>query len=102
MLDFKINQDYIAKVLCVNKDEPQKGCNGKCHLSKQMQQAEEKEQKQLPQSVKEKNDFVFYLCSSDMPEFINKPTKNILQFEYATTFYNFLFKEKIFHPPRLL
>jgi len=33
--DFVINQDYIAKTLCVQKEE-QKGCNGKCHLRKEL------------------------------------------------------------------
>jgi len=33
--DFVINQDFIAKTLCVQKEE-QKGCNGKCHLRKEL------------------------------------------------------------------
>lgn len=33
--DFVVNQDLIAKTLCVQKDD-QKGCNGKCHLAKQL------------------------------------------------------------------
>lgn len=35
--DFIINQDFIAKTLCIQKDD-QKGCNGKCHLTKQLVQ----------------------------------------------------------------
>ncbi|SDS57332.1 hypothetical protein [Winogradskyella sediminis] len=33
--DFVINQDLIAKTLCIQKEE-QKGCNGKCQLTKQL------------------------------------------------------------------
>ncbi|WP_435135140.1 hypothetical protein [Formosa sp. A9] len=33
--DFLINQDVIAKTLCVQKEE-QKGCNGKCHLRQEL------------------------------------------------------------------
>ena len=33
--DFIVNQDYIAKTLCIQKEE-QKGCNGKCHLRKEL------------------------------------------------------------------
>ena len=36
--DFVINQDFIAKTLCIQKDD-QKGCNGKCHLAKQLVQS---------------------------------------------------------------
>lgn len=33
--NFIINQDFIAKTLCIQKEE-QKGCNGKCQLTKQL------------------------------------------------------------------
>jgi hypothetical protein len=33
--DFIANQDYIAKTLCIQKEE-QKGCNGKCQLRKEL------------------------------------------------------------------
>jgi hypothetical protein len=36
--DFVVNQDFIAKTLCIQKDD-QKGCNGKCHLAKQLAQS---------------------------------------------------------------
>ncbi len=37
--DFIINQDFIAKTLCIQKDE-QKGCHGKCQLSKELSKSE--------------------------------------------------------------
>ncbi|MBQ0788652.1 MAG: hypothetical protein KBT69_14235 [Oceanihabitans sp.] len=33
--DFIVNQDFIAKTLCIQKED-QKGCNGKCHLRKEL------------------------------------------------------------------
>ena len=35
VIDFLINQDIIAKTLCIQK-EAQKGCNGKCQLVKEL------------------------------------------------------------------
>lgn len=35
--DFLVNQDFIAKTLCIQKED-QKGCNGKCQLTKQLVQ----------------------------------------------------------------
>lgn len=32
-----MNIDYIIETYCVNKDKPELQCNGKCHLSKQLQ-----------------------------------------------------------------
>ena len=42
-LVYKVNQDYIATVLCVNKDKPKMECNGKCHLAKELKKAAEEE-----------------------------------------------------------
>jgi len=43
---FKLNQGYIVAALCVNRNQPQLHCNGRCYLMKKLQQAQEKEQKQ--------------------------------------------------------
>jgi len=36
-LDYSINKNYISEFLCVNKDKPELGCEGKCHLNKQLE-----------------------------------------------------------------
>jgi hypothetical protein len=41
---FFANRNYIAQNLCVNKDKPKLGCNGKCHLKKQLSNEEKKDQ----------------------------------------------------------
>ena len=38
-LEYAINKDFIATVLCINKDKPELKCNGKCHLTKQLKKA---------------------------------------------------------------
>lgn len=43
MIGFYVNQEYIAKKLCVNRDKPQLHCNGKCHLTKQLREENRKE-----------------------------------------------------------
>ena len=43
---FEFNKNYIATVLCINRDKPVLKCNGKCYLSKQLKQAAEKEKNQ--------------------------------------------------------
>jgi hypothetical protein len=45
-ISYKINYNYIANVLCENKDKPEMNCNGKCHLKKELKKtAEEESQK---------------------------------------------------------
>lgn len=43
-LEYAINKDFIATVLCINKDKPELKCNGKCHLTKQLKKATETDQ----------------------------------------------------------
>ncbi len=38
-LEYWLNQEYIAEVLCENADHPELGCNGKCHMAKMMGEA---------------------------------------------------------------
>lgn len=40
-IDFKLNQDYIAKVLCINRDKPEMQCNGHCVLMQKMTEAQD-------------------------------------------------------------
>lgn len=48
VIDFLINQDTIAKTLCVQKEE-QKGCNGKCQLVKELNLNSNTTNKEAPQ-----------------------------------------------------
>ncbi len=34
--EYIVNYDYIANVLCENKEKPQLHCDGKCYLAKQL------------------------------------------------------------------
>jgi len=42
---YTLNKDFIAEVLCINKDKPKLNCNGKCYLAQKLKEAEEKENK---------------------------------------------------------
>ena len=33
---FKLNQDFIANELCINKEKPELNCHGKCHLNNEL------------------------------------------------------------------
>ena len=47
MGDFLVNQAVIAKNLCIQKDN-QQGCNGKCQLTKQIEQSTPESNSDLP------------------------------------------------------
>ncbi|WP_456377401.1 hypothetical protein [Lutibacter sp.] len=40
IIEYHANYDYIATVLCENRDKPYLECNGKCYLEKQLKKAD--------------------------------------------------------------
>ncbi len=65
-LEYIIDYDYIVEVLCINKEEPELQCNGKCHLKKQLAIAAEEdipEEKRLPEVAFEKFPTLFFETS---------------------------------------
>jgi hypothetical protein len=61
--DFVINQDFIAKTLCIQK-ENQQGCNGKCHLKKQLAENTTNSNDELPLTENKRTVLdVFFLFS---------------------------------------
>jgi len=79
--DFMINQDIIAKTLCIQKDN-QQGCNGKCHLKKQLAQKESSNNKNTPiQGSKRLVLDVFYVSNinSFFKKFFINPEKQTIR-----------------------
>lgn len=44
---YQLNKEYIARVLCENRDKPQMHCNGQCYLAKQLKANQEKQAKEM-------------------------------------------------------
>ncbi len=94
--DFFLNQSYIAKNLCVNRDKPQMHCEGKCYLTKKLN--EQQNQDQSPLSKIERFDvqpfFIPQLFSFKNTVVISKPQFFIKNENTVSSFPRF-----IFHPP---
>ncbi len=41
--EYVLNYEYISEVLCINQDQPELECDGKCYLRKQIQQQSDPE-----------------------------------------------------------
>ena len=48
---YHINKDYIARVLCENRDKPQLHCDGQCYLAKQLKAQQDKQDKETSERV---------------------------------------------------
>jgi hypothetical protein len=100
-VSFKINQDVIAKTLCVKKEIKNNCCQGKCHLKKQLDKADEEEQKQAPTNIKEKVEVLY--CYTQTPFDFLKTTlfyEYQLLNSYECDFYSSSFITDIFRPPK--
>ncbi len=103
VFDFKINQDFIAEVLCINKDEPTSGCNGKCHLAKQLKKVDPNDQDDKPDKINQKIEILLFLVQSNNilhePLIPNaKKSECTMQFLFAYTSH----LSDIFRPPKML
>ena len=97
--NFGLNREYIAKTFCEKKDEPDNCCKGKCHLKKQLDKEDNKEQsKGTP--VKEGTEVQLF-SEKHSKLFLFKPNSGI----EINTVYVLAFSETIlrpiFHPPKI-
>ena len=97
-MSFKINQDYIAKNLCIEKDIEGSTCKGCCQLKKKLNENEE-QKKDIPLPETNKQDVVFYSEKLMQLCYIEKSTA-ILNYFFLNK-YSFLAVKLVFHPPRI-
>ncbi len=97
LLDYKLNENYIASTLCENKDKPACCCHGKCFLKKQLQK-DEGNDKNTSSNTKDKFDVSLFCETSNQNEFS--------EFNFTKKFSdNYLLKNSsafissVFHPP---
>jgi len=48
---YHANKDYIARVLCENRDRPQLHCDGTCYLAKRLKASQERQDKETTERV---------------------------------------------------
>lgn len=70
IVDYIINKDYIAEHYCVNKDNPEMDCDGKCYLVKQLKQASDDQEESSP-AVSLKNEITSRLFVHEARQWTN-------------------------------
>ena len=40
LIEYQTNKEYIASVLCENRNKPELACNGKCYLNKKIEESQ--------------------------------------------------------------
>jgi hypothetical protein len=101
VLDYILNYNYIAKVLCVNKAKPQMHCNGKCHLMKELAKAAEKEKSSSDKKNAAQQAEVLFLSAT--PTLIFKSAPVVFQKKNRVVAYSNLYMSTnlsaVFRPP---
>jgi hypothetical protein len=99
IINFGINREYIAKNLCVKKDEPENCCHGKCELKKKLTEEDKKEN--LPvNTFKDKSEKQNYFGPA-LNVFASNQLTGQPQYNYLTGGGIGVVKE-VFHPPSFL
>ncbi len=98
---FFANQSYIAGNLCINKEKPISKCNGKCQLSKALNDKSDADN-QLPIRSEEERTITVYITIDNSLEILNivatDKQKNLSNYEW---FYSYRYVSSIFHPPQV-
>jgi hypothetical protein len=97
LLDYKLNENYIATTLCENKDKPACCCHGKCFLKKQLQKDEDGNKNSLPFS-KDKFDVSLFFENNDKNYQNDLIKEKTFRDNYLLKKYSSLLSP-VFHPP---
>ena len=95
---FKINQDYIAKNLCVEKEVEGSTCKGCCQLKKKLEHQQE-QKKQIPPTENEKQNLTFF-SEPVLNHRLYKTFRQIIKPGFTQN-YSFKFSYFTFHPPQI-
>lgn len=101
VLEYAINYEYITKVLCENKFKPQKKCNGKCHLRKELNDVfDDKKSTTGSDKMNLVETVIIFLEKNIRYDFaVLAEQCQPQQVARYTDLYSFCFYKDFFHPP---
>ena len=97
LLDFKLNENYIATTLCENKNKPACCCHGKCFLKKQLQKGEDNDKNKSANS-RDKFDVSLFWETNNQNDHTAFNFKKIFSDNYLLKNPS-SFISSVFHPP---
>ncbi|MDF2434922.1 MAG: hypothetical protein JWP44_4553 [Mucilaginibacter sp.] len=100
-IEFKLNHQYIAANLCVNRFKPSLHCNGHCFFMRKIKQAEDNEKKQAASGSSTRLEVIFFQEPFSI-SFL-EPTlsdNDITGFSIFSYQYTSHYLDSIFRPPK--
>jgi len=97
VFSYVVNKEFIAAMLCINREIPDNDCQGSCQITEQLQEQEKKKEEQSGIML-QKTDITLYLPVSSAYLFPPVHDQNYpalyMNKKLSTT------PSSIFHPPR--
>lgn len=97
---YQLNKEYIADVLCINRDKPELQCQGKCFLTDQLKKDNQSDKKGVPATQQQKIDFPSFLICVYQFKFHLPEIQEGMDILMESSFFSPLRSSGIFHPPR--
>ena len=94
---FKLNQDYFAKNLCVEKEIKTSKCKGHCQLTKMLEENKELPSPDMPLPSFEPTKIELFLCANNIH--LNDDESSARPCFSLTVFDDSSYTDSIFHPP---
>lgn len=99
--NYIVDYDYISQVLCINKEEPELQCNGKCHLNKELNKAESSEDNDSKNNSRTNLEIgITYFLNTQEETHISQLLSLEKNNYYYTEFYSTPFINSFDKPPR--
>ena len=97
LLEYIINYDYIAEVLCINKNKPRLKCNGKCYLMRQLKK--QQDSKNPTSRIQLENYPIGFIEILELSQRSKPITHKKTKDNQYKNLYNYLADLSFFHPP---
>jgi len=99
--NYIVDYDYISQILCINKEEPEMKCNGKCHLTKELNKTESSDDNESKNNSRTNLEIgiTYFFNAKEEIQIIQFHSFKKSSFFY-TDFYNTPFINSFDKPPR--
>lgn len=101
VVEYVVNYDYIANVLCINKEKEASTCNGKCHLGKEIAKDYDNNTKKNKPVKAEFNFGLFFQGLAIFQIDLFEYTFNKTRFKSIRTFTHTAYTQKLLQPPKV-
>lgn len=98
-IEYVAFKGYITEHLCINRDNPKSGCNGKCFLEKRLEDVHHEQQQDKNVPSTSNSDITLYTLPFISMHPVFRPVLETDDVQ-SYLFYSFIRTGKIFRPPK--